>query len=115
FKTALLSQCRGIVLAMRSIRRVNSQARLVQTEDLGRTYSTAKLSYQADFNNHLRWLAWDLLCGAVCLHHPLWEWLIGRCGATPRELLWFADNPCPPDLIGVNHYVTSERFLDERL
>src|SRR5690606_34200426 len=23
--------------------------------------------------------------------------------------------PCPPDVIGVNHYVTSERFLDERL
>ena len=22
---------------------------------------------------------------------------------------------CPPDIIGINHYVTSERFLDERL
>jgi dTDP-4-dehydrorhamnose reductase len=25
------------------------------------------------------------------------------------------DDPCPPDVLGVNHYVTSERFLDERV
>jgi dTDP-4-dehydrorhamnose reductase len=25
-----------------------------------------------------------------------------------------ADDPCPPDVIGVNHYLTSERFLDHR-
>jgi dTDP-4-dehydrorhamnose reductase len=26
-----------------------------------------------------------------------------------------ADDPCPPDIIGVNHYLTSDRFLDHRL
>ena len=26
----------------------------------------------------------------------------------------FRDGPCPPDIIGINHYLTSERFLDER-
>ena len=25
------------------------------------------------------------------------------------------ESPCPPDVVGINHYVTSERFLDERL
>jgi dTDP-4-dehydrorhamnose reductase len=25
-----------------------------------------------------------------------------------------ADDPCPPEVIGVNHYLTSERFLDHR-
>ncbi len=31
------------------------------------------------------------------------------------ELAWFLDNPCPPDVLGINYYVTSERYLDERL
>jgi dTDP-4-dehydrorhamnose reductase len=26
-----------------------------------------------------------------------------------------AENACPPDVIGINHYLTSERFLDDRL
>ena len=115
FKDALLNQCRAVVMAMRAIRRVNSKAKLVQTEDLGKTYSTAALAYQADFNNEFRWLAWDLLCGRLNSRHPLWKWLIKRCGAGARELTWFQDNNCAPDVIGANYYVTSERFLDERL
>ncbi len=115
FKDALLNQCRATVLGMREIRRVNSAARLVQTEDLGKTFSTPAMAYQADFNNALRWLAWDLLFGRVDRNHALWDWLTRSCHASVSELMWFADNPCPPDLIGVNHYITSERFLDERL
>src|ERR1051325_583199 len=106
FKTALLNQCRGIVLAMRAIRRANPAARLIQTEDLGKTYSTRPLRYQARFNNNFRWLAWDLLCGRVDSRHPLWGWLIKCCGATPAEIDWFHENPCPPDIIGINHYIT---------
>ena len=37
----LLTQCRAIVLAMRAIRAVNSDARLIQTEDVGRTLQCA--------------------------------------------------------------------------
>src|SRR5215212_485939 len=51
FARALLHQCRGTVLAMRAIRAVNSAAQLVQTDDLGKTYSTRGLAYQADFEN----------------------------------------------------------------
>ena len=36
-------------------------------------------------------------------------------GADAGDLLWFADHPCPPDVIGVNYYVTSERWLDHRV
>jgi dTDP-4-dehydrorhamnose reductase len=115
FKDALLNQCRAIVLAMRTIRRINSKAKLVQTEDLGKTYSTPALAYQADFNNEFRWLAWDLLCGRLNSRHPLWKWLTTSCGASARELMWFEENSCPPDIVGANHYVTSERFLDENL
>jgi dTDP-4-dehydrorhamnose reductase len=38
-----------------------------------------------------------------------------KAGLTEAELGWFVDQPCPPDLIGCNYYVTSERYLDEAL
>lgn len=115
FTTALLNQCRGVVLSMRAVRAVQPRAQLVQTDDLGKTYSTPLLHYQASFNNERRWLTWDLLCGKVDRNHALWDWLRNHGGATDAQLMWFVDNPCPPDIVGVNHYVTSERFLTEDL
>ncbi len=114
FARALLNQCRAVVLAMRAVRRVNPAARLVQTEDLGKTFSTRALSYQAEFENERRWLTWDLLTGRVTRGHAMWDYL-SWAGTTGAELEWFAENPCPPDIVGVNYYLTSERFLDERL
>lgn len=111
---ALLTQLRGVVLAMAAVRRVNPQAKLVQTDDLGFTHSTGRLRYQADFENQRRWLTFDILCGRVGTDHPLWSYLLWA-GADERDLRWFLERPCPPDIIGVNHYLTSERFLDERL
>jgi dTDP-4-dehydrorhamnose reductase len=112
FIQALLIQCRAVVLCMREIRKVNPNAKLVQTDDLGKTYSTPELAHVADFYNERRWLAWDLLCGTVGPEHKLWKYLTGT-GAVD-DLLWFRDNTCPPDIIGVNYYVTSERWLDHR-
>jgi dTDP-4-dehydrorhamnose reductase len=114
FIRTLLNQCRGIILAMKSIRRVNPNAKLVQTEDLGITFSTPLLKYQADFESERRWLSFDLLCGFVNSSHPLWHYLLSN-GATVAELAWFAAHPCPPDILGINYYLTSDRFLDERL
>jgi dTDP-4-dehydrorhamnose reductase len=114
FIRALLVQCRAIALAMQAIRRVQPAARLVQTEDLGKTWSTPRLAEQAAFENARRWLSLDLLCGRVDQGHPLWGYL-RAAGAIASELNWFCFNPCPPDLIGINTYLTSERFLDERL
>ena len=51
-------------LAMEAIRTVNPQAKLVQTEDYGRVFSTPELRYQADFENARRLLGLDLLCGS---------------------------------------------------
>jgi len=115
FTTALMTQCRGTVLAMRAIREINPRAQLVQTDDLGKTHSTPMLAYQTRFNNDRRWLAWDLLCGRVDRSHALWNWLRKSGGATEAELMWFVEHPCPPDIVGVNHYVTSERYLTEEL
>jgi dTDP-4-dehydrorhamnose reductase len=113
FARALLGECRATVLAMRAIRRVNPSASLVQTDDLGKTFSTRLLAYQAEFENERRWLTFDLLCGLLDRYHVMWDFL-RRAGAGERELSWFLDNPCPPDVLGCNYYVTSERFLDER-
>jgi dTDP-4-dehydrorhamnose reductase len=110
----MLNQCKGTVLAMRAIREVNPAAQLVQTEDLGKTRSTARLAYQAQFENDRRWLTFDLLSGKVMEGHPLWTYLLNE-GVSPGELQWFSDNPCPPDVMGMNYYLTSERFLDHRL
>jgi dTDP-4-dehydrorhamnose reductase len=114
FLTTLLNEIKGTVVAMRAIRQVNPSARLIQTEDLGRIYSTDKLSYQGEWENHRRWLTYDLLCGRVNERHPLWDYFL-QAGIEPDALRWFSQNPCPPSVVGINHYVTSNRFLDDRL
>jgi len=113
FWIAFLNQIDGVREAMRRIRQANPGARLIQTEDIGQTYATAPLAEQAAFDNHRRWLTWDLLNGDVDSGHPLWA-RFKRFGLTDR-LRAIADAPCPPDVIGVNHYLTSERFLDHRV
>jgi dTDP-4-dehydrorhamnose reductase len=110
----LLNQLKGIVLSMKQIRKINQHAQLVQTEDLGKTYSTPKLKYQADFENERRWLTYDILCGRFTKGHKLWNFFKGL-GVSNDDLQFFIDNPCVPDVFGFNHYLTSERYLDERL
>jgi dTDP-4-dehydrorhamnose reductase len=114
FARALLNECRAVALSMRAVREVNPRARLVQTEDLGKSHGTRALSYQAEFENERRWLTFDLLSGRVRAGHAMWGYLTWA-GVEEPELRWFLENPCPPDIVGVNHYLTSERFLDERL
>jgi len=114
FARALLNECRATVLAMAAVRRANPDAKLVQTEDLGKVYSTPALRDQADFENERRWLTLDLLCGRVDAHHPMWAYL-RWVGVPEAELTWFCEHPCPPDVLGFNYYPTSERFLDERV
>lgn len=110
----LLTQCRAIVLAMRAIREVNPAAKLIQTEDIGKTYSTPHMAYQADFENERRWLSFDLLCGRVHSDHPMARYF-RELGVPDHEWQIFEDEPCPPGIFGCDYYVTSERFLDERL
>jgi dTDP-4-dehydrorhamnose reductase len=114
FVRALLHELRATVLGMARIREINPCARLIQTEDAGRTYCSPRLAAQADFENHRRWLTVDVLAGRVAEHHPLWNWLV-QCGASPTELHWFLDHPCNPDVVGLNYYLTSDRYLDEHL
>ena len=112
FWLALLNQIDGVRLAMRAVRRVNPAARLVQTEDLGRTFATTPLRDRAAYDNARRWMTWDLLTGRVDRDHAFWARLETMgFGDRLRAIL---DDPCPPDVIGVNHYLTSDRLLDHR-
>lgn len=52
FGRALENQLRASVLAMRVIRTVVADARLVQTEDIGFTHATPGLAYQAAFETN---------------------------------------------------------------
>lgn len=112
FWEALLNQIDAVRLSMCAIREIIPDARLIQTDDLGRTYATPGLTAQAEHDNERRWMGWDLLFGQVCEGHRFWAHL---CGLGFRDRLEeMAATPCPPDVIGLNHYLTSDRFLDHR-
>ncbi len=115
FARALLTVVRATTLAMSAIRCVNPSAQLVQTEDIATVFATEEIEYQAAFENERRWLGLDLLYGRVDSHHPMYGYLTHVAGVTPAELKACARAATPPDLLGINYYVTSDRFLDERL
>ncbi|HEX8525864.1 family 1 glycosylhydrolase [Allosphingosinicella sp.] len=113
FLRALVNECKGTLTAMRAIRERIPDAKLVQTEDLGKCFSTAPLRYQAAFENERRWLSLDLLTGRICPKHGMHRLLIGA-GIGWDELEAFENGDAKPDILGINHYLTSERFLDHR-
>ena len=112
FARCALNQLRAIRCAMRAIHAENPHAQLIQTEDLGKIFSTPRMQYQADYENERRWFTWDFLCGRVSVDHAVASHF-RFLGIADDEIADFRDEPCAPDVIGVNHYVTSERFLDE--
>lgn len=110
---ALVNECRGAMLAMRAIREVIPSALHVTTEDLGKTWSTDRLAYQAEHENHRRWLSLDLLAGRVDGSHVFHDRLL-EAGVEASALHDLLSGDGAPDIIGINHYLTSERYLDER-
>ena len=110
---ALVIQCEGIAAAMRAIRAVNPAALLMVTEDLGKTFATKPLWHQARHENRRRWLTLDLLTGRLNGRHPLFE-IFEKAGIAESRLRAFESGEAVPDLVGVDHYLTSERYLDHR-
>ena len=113
FLRALVNECKGTLAAMRAIRVHIPGAKLVQTEDLGKTFSTAPLRFQGAHENERRWLSLDLLCGRVTPKHN-WHRILFGVGIGLDEMEAFEAGDATPDILGINHYLTSERFLDHR-
>ena len=111
---AIIHQCKATVLAMKAIKEINPHARLIQTENLGTYQSSAVLKELADFENHRQWLALDLLTGKMVKTHRLYDYLIQQ-GIREEELKWFEDNSHAPDILGINHTLSSNRFLDDEI
>jgi dTDP-4-dehydrorhamnose reductase len=114
FVRVLVSECKATLMAMEAIREINPAAKLIQTEDLGKTYSTPLLQYQADLENRRRWLSIDLIGGKITPEHPMWQYLL-KAGVGEEELYYFIEHGRLPDIIGLNYYTTSERYIDEAL
>ena len=110
----LVEECLGIVMAMRKIRHINPDAQLVQTEDLGRIFASPVLSKQAEYENTRRWLSLDLISGLVDGAHPMFGRLLAA-GIPQKNLDLLVGEARPIDIIGINHYLTSDRYLDEHL
>lgn len=113
FLRMLVLQCRAIQRAMQAIRREIPHARLVQTEDLGRSFATGKLHYQAAHENERRWLSVDLVQGKVGDTHPFHARLL-RAGVPLATVEALREGVPGPVVLGFNHYITSERYLDHR-
>lgn len=112
FVRILVAQVLAIRNAMDAVRAVNPGAILIANEDVGRTYHTPPLAEQASFDNERRWLTFDLLSGWVVPGHRL-HGALARSGVGDA-LTSLAARPCPPDIVGIDYYVTSDRFLDHR-
>ena len=110
---ATVNQCLATLRAMRAIREVTPTSELIATEDIGRTFSTPELAYQAEHDNGRRWLPFDLLFGRVVEGHQFHRWLRNKA-ATQEVLDELATGEGRPDIIGFDHYLTSDRFLDHR-
>jgi dTDP-4-dehydrorhamnose reductase len=113
FLRMLVVQIQASILSMRAIRRHAPHARFVLTEDLGYVHAMPVLEEVAERHNQRRWIGIDLLCGLIVPGHPYWE-RFARAGLA-AEVEAIAADPCPPDVLGFNHYLTSERFLDHRI
>jgi dTDP-4-dehydrorhamnose reductase len=114
FARCLLTELKATVLAVQAIRQIIPHAKLVQTEDLAKIFSTPPVAHQAEYENERRWVSFDLLLGNLTPASRLYQHF-RHLGIPVADLDWFRKHPCPPDILGVNYYVTSERFLDHRV
>ena len=64
------------------------------------------------YENERRWLSFDLLCGRVDRQHP-WHLDLLDGGVPEAALAELAQGDAAPDIMGINHYLTSDRYLDE--
>jgi dTDP-4-dehydrorhamnose reductase len=111
---AVVNQCVAIAHAMAQVRKCNPAAQLIVSEDVGKTFATDKLAYQAEHENHRRWLCFDLLAARVAPGHYYHDDLVDQ-GVPQAALEKLASGAGMPSILGFDHYLTSERYLDHRV
>ena len=111
---AQVNQCLAIKRSIEAIRKVLPHAELIASEDVGKSFATEPLQHQADHENDRRWLTFDLLAGRVVPGHPFHRWLRNKA-ASEEVLAELASGVGIPSIIGFDHYLTSDRYLDHRV
>ncbi|HEY4440678.1 MAG TPA: family 1 glycosylhydrolase [Candidatus Elarobacter sp.] len=98
--------------AMTKIRAVQPNAEFVFTEEL-QSFAAGDEAQRDDvaFRSERAYLAIELCAGRVDVAHPLWQYLIERCGVTEEDLNVMRAGATTPDLVAFNHYPHSERYL----
>ncbi len=100
----LRSIARGMALTIQAIRAEDPNAVIVQVDAAGEYSPTApELEEWATRRNLRTFIATDLLTGKVTPSHPLVPWLLAN-GMSEQDLNWHTENPCEPDITGVNYY-----------
>jgi dTDP-4-dehydrorhamnose reductase len=114
FARLLLAQIQAHVAAVRAIRRVRPDVQVLANEDLGRTLGGTGCAEVAERDTSRRWLTFDLLMGRVDRSHP-WRRSLEIGVRECRILDALTAEPEPPDVLGIDYYVTSDRYLDRRM
>ena len=101
----MLAICRGICLSQRAIVEASPvEPSFVHVEASFRYPVVAgSASAERDLLTDRRFLALDLVTGAVDDRHPLAGYLAEH-GVTDADLAWFAEHRVRPDVLGVNYY-----------
>jgi len=113
FARLLLAQCLAVRAATRAIRAEIPGAVIVVNEDAGAVRGTPEVAGAVRHDDTRRWLAFDLLTGRVVPGHPFWGILAALPGIEP-SLVSLAADPASPDVLGLDYYITSDRWLDHR-
>jgi dTDP-4-dehydrorhamnose reductase len=114
FVRLVLAQAEAYVAAARAIRSIRPDARILVNEDLGRTMGGPGCGSRARRDSDRRWLTFDLADGRVDASHPWWS-LLATSPRNRRSLDALRREPERPNVLGIDYYVTSDRYLDERL
>ena len=114
FARLLLAQAEAYREAAVAIRSVRPDACLIVNEDLGQAVGSRGCEFRARRHSERRWLAFDLVTGRVGEAHQWWSFANGS-RRTRRILDLLRMEPQAPDVLGIDYYVTSDRYLDERL
>jgi beta-glucosidase len=96
----------GFVLTQQGIRDVLGDRATFVHVDAAFRYAghiTGEHAGQVERLRHQRYLVEDLVTGRVSDDHALVRLLCAH-GFDDHDLAWFAENPVPPDVMGVNYY-----------